>query len=73
MALNIEYTPEQRKAQGEILASIFRLPNADNIREDWSMEQVGKEDILLRVELIARITPQQAEQILNAKRGGTDD
>lgn len=75
MAVVTHHTQEQRNNIAARIGAIFDLPDAGMkmTREGWSMEGWGDE-VMLKVEIVNMITPEEAEAILNAKPlEGTDD
>lgn len=67
MAIITHYTQEQRDNQAERIGLLFDLPNAGRkmTREGWSMEAWGDE-VMIKIELVKVITPEEADAILNA-------
>lgn len=74
MAITTHYTQEQRNHQAERIGALFDLPDAGMkmTREGWSMESWGG-GVMLKIELVKTITPEEAEAILNATPITKDD
>ncbi len=68
MATVTHYTDEQRQNIADQIGAIFGIQNAGYkiSREGWNLQAWGDE-IQLTVELVATVTKEQAEAILNAR------
>ena len=69
MAVVNHYSMEQRGNIAERIGAIFDLPDAGMkmTRDGWTMQHsAGDPTVTLTVELIAQISPEEAERIMNA-------
>ena len=67
MALEFEYSQEQREAQGRVIAQVFDLKSVDHVSRDWSMESANGSEALLSITLHKVIDRETVNALLNGR------